>query len=32
MPINRAFWRLKKPRKDGFPVSHSLKRKERISK
>lgn len=20
MPINRAFWRLKKPRKDGFQV------------
>ncbi len=32
MPINRAFQRLKKPMKDGFLVSHSLERKERISK
>ena len=29
MPINRAFQRLKKPRKDGFLVRHLYEMKER---
>ena len=30
MPINRAFQRLKKPRKDGFLVNHLYEREVQI--